>query len=157
VFLCGSSRFSHLPQRPAVVLAAPPAIADTNEAVKFDPARMWECPQADGSSIYTNKERAGCKLLALKELSSCPFVGPDADVSVALCCDPSSDMHTPWIRAFAGDRQFRDGLRTGIQALPRPADRYKPRCARSMANGSISSKKPVAGFSMGRIRLTVET
>ena len=41
-----------------LVLAASPAIADTNETVKFDPARMWECPQADGSSIYTNKERS---------------------------------------------------------------------------------------------------
>src|SRR5206468_11736050 len=51
-----------------LVMAAIPAFSDT-ETVKFDPARMWECPQADGSSIYTNKERAGCKLMALRELS----------------------------------------------------------------------------------------
>jgi hypothetical protein len=56
----------------ALVLAAPPANADTNETVTFDPVRMWECTQADGSSIYTNKERAGCKLMALKELSVVP-------------------------------------------------------------------------------------
>jgi hypothetical protein len=56
----------------ALVLAAPPANADTNETVNFDPARMWECAQADGSSIYTNKERAGCKLMVLKELSVVP-------------------------------------------------------------------------------------
>src|SRR5512145_980308 len=54
----------------AVVMAATPVIADTTE--KFDPARMWECTQADGSSIYTNKERAGCKLMVLKELSVVP-------------------------------------------------------------------------------------
>ena len=48
------------------------AFADTNEAVKSDPARMWECIQADGSSMYTNKERAGCKLMALRELSIVP-------------------------------------------------------------------------------------
>jgi len=50
----------------SVTLAAP---ADT---APFDPARMWECTQTDGSSIYTNKERAGCKLMTLKELSVVP-------------------------------------------------------------------------------------
>jgi hypothetical protein len=54
----------------AVIMTGTPASAD--EAVRFDPARMWECPQADGSSIYTNKERAGCKLMVLKELSVVP-------------------------------------------------------------------------------------
>jgi hypothetical protein len=54
----------------ALVMAAIPASAE--ETVKFDPARMWECPQADGSSMYTNKERAGCKLMVLKELSVVP-------------------------------------------------------------------------------------
>jgi hypothetical protein len=56
----------------AAFVLAQPAIADTNETAKFDPARMWECPQADGSPIYTNKERAGCKLMALRELSVVP-------------------------------------------------------------------------------------
>ena len=56
----------------ALAVSTTMAFADTNEAVKFDPARMWECIQADGSSIYTNKERAGCKLMALKELSVVP-------------------------------------------------------------------------------------
>ena len=56
----------------ALVIAIPAAFADTNEIVKFDPARMWECTQADGSSIYTNKERPGCKLMTLKELSVVP-------------------------------------------------------------------------------------
>jgi hypothetical protein len=54
-----------------LVMAATPAFSVT-ETEKFDPARMWECPQADGSSIYTNKERAGCKLMVLKELSVVP-------------------------------------------------------------------------------------
>ena len=53
-----------------LAMAAMPALAESSE--KFDPARMWECTQADGSSIYTNKERAGCKLMALKELSVVP-------------------------------------------------------------------------------------
>ena len=56
----------------ALLMAAPPPFANTKETVKFHHARMWECTQADGSSIFTNKERSGCKLLALKELSIVP-------------------------------------------------------------------------------------
>ena len=56
----------------ALTLATASAFADTTDTEKFDPARMWECPQADGSSIYTNKERAGCKLMDLKPLSVVP-------------------------------------------------------------------------------------
>ena len=139
-----------------LVLAASPAIADTNETVKFDPARMWECPQADGSSIYTNKERSGCKLLVLKELSVVPSLDQMPTYRSPYAATPASDMSYSMDRAPRG-RQFRDGLRSGTRALPGPADRYKARFARSMANGSIWSKKPVAGFSTGRIRLTVET
>jgi hypothetical protein len=32
----------------------------------------WDCPQADGSSLYTNKERAGCQAMELKPLSVVP-------------------------------------------------------------------------------------
>ena len=56
----------------ALAVATTTAFADMDETVKFDPARMWECTQADGSSMYTNKERAGCKLMTLKELSVVP-------------------------------------------------------------------------------------
>jgi hypothetical protein len=52
-----------------LVVIAKPAFSETE---KFDPAKMWECPQADGSSMYTNKERAGCKLMTLRELSVVP-------------------------------------------------------------------------------------
>ena len=47
-------------------------LAASPDTPSFDPARMWECTQADGSSIYTNKERAGCTLMTLKELSVVP-------------------------------------------------------------------------------------
>lgn len=56
----------------ALAVGTTTAFADTDGAAKFDPARMWECIEADGSSMYTNKERAGCKLMALKELSVVP-------------------------------------------------------------------------------------
>lgn len=32
----------------------------------------WKCPEADGSLMYTNKERAGCQAMALKPLSVVP-------------------------------------------------------------------------------------
>ncbi len=47
-----------------------PAFAETTERLET----VWECPQADGSSIYTNKERAGCQALTLKPLSVVPDV-----------------------------------------------------------------------------------
>lgn len=37
-----------------------------------EPADTWECPTADGGSIYTNKERAGCHEMLLKPLSVVP-------------------------------------------------------------------------------------
>ncbi len=49
-----------------------PAFAGTTTSEPFDPAKMWECTQADGSSMYTNKERSGCKLMTLKPLSIVP-------------------------------------------------------------------------------------
>ncbi|MCP9453269.1 MAG: hypothetical protein NNA23_11380 [Nitrospira sp.] len=37
-----------------------------------EPADMWECPMEDGSSLYTNKERPGCKHMLLRPLSVVP-------------------------------------------------------------------------------------
>ena len=54
-----------------LTLFSTPAFPDT--AIKFDPFLMRECPQADGSTLYTNKELPGCKLMTLKkELSIVP-------------------------------------------------------------------------------------
>ncbi len=35
-------------------------------------ATTWECPQADGTSLYTNKEHTGCHAMTLKPLSVVP-------------------------------------------------------------------------------------
>ena len=50
------------------VFSAAPAFSDTETGS----GTTWDCPQADGSSIYTNKERAGCHAMALKPLSVVP-------------------------------------------------------------------------------------
>jgi len=53
-----------------LTLFSTPAFADTT--IASDPLLMRECPQADGSSLYTNKDVPGCKLMTLKELSVVP-------------------------------------------------------------------------------------
>jgi hypothetical protein len=85
----------------ALVTTTQPAIADTNETVKFDPARMWECTQADGSSIYTNKERAGCKLMTLRELSVVPSLDNMPTYRSPYPATPSSDLPYSMDRASA--------------------------------------------------------
>jgi hypothetical protein len=50
---------------------AGPTWADTPSPAP-EPSATWECPQADGSSIYTNKERAGCRAMLLRPLSVVP-------------------------------------------------------------------------------------
>lgn len=49
-------------------LPAAPSFAETFDASET----MWDCPQADGSSLYTNKEGAGCHAMALTPLSVVP-------------------------------------------------------------------------------------
>ncbi|BCA55046.1 Exported protein [Nitrospira sp. KM1] len=49
-----------------------PAYADTPAAPEADPMKMWSCPQADGTLLYTNKDRNGCTLMTLKPLSVVP-------------------------------------------------------------------------------------
>ena len=50
------------------LFSAGPAYSDTQPG----PGTTWECPQADGSSMYTNKERDGCHAMTLKPLSVVP-------------------------------------------------------------------------------------
>ncbi len=50
------------------VFSAAPAFSDTESGS----GTTWDCPQADGRSIYTNKERADCRAMALKPLSVVP-------------------------------------------------------------------------------------
>ncbi len=51
-----------------VGLPATPSLADTLDASDV----LWDCPQADGTSLYTNKEGAGCHAMTLKPLSVVP-------------------------------------------------------------------------------------
>ena len=46
-----------------LTLSSTSAFSDTT--IAFDPLLMRECPQADGSTLYTNKDLPGCKLMTL--------------------------------------------------------------------------------------------
>jgi hypothetical protein len=92
-----------------MMAAAVPVSADTAERV--DPARMWECTQADGSSMYTNKERAGCKLMVLKELS----VVPSLDNMPTYRPAPSPTPY-PEMSGYLDRRQR--GAALGVQQIP---------------------------------------
>ena len=85
----------------ALAVAASSASAETTETVKFDPSRMWECTEADGSSMYTNKERAGCKLMVLKELSVVPSLEHMPTYRSPYPATPSSHMPYSMDRAPA--------------------------------------------------------
>ncbi len=50
------------------VFSAAPVFSDTQTGSDA----TWKCPQADGSLIYTNKEKAGCEPMVLKPLSIVP-------------------------------------------------------------------------------------
>jgi hypothetical protein len=50
------------------VFSAAPAFSD----IESGSGTTWDCPQTDGSSIYTNKERVGCHAMTLKPLSAVP-------------------------------------------------------------------------------------
>lgn len=52
------------------VVAANSVFADTPPPP--EPSETWECPQADGTSVYTNKEKPGCRAMTLKPLSVVP-------------------------------------------------------------------------------------
>ncbi len=54
-----------------VAMLAGSASADTPPPA-LEPAGIWECLQADGQTIYTNKERAGCQAMMLRPLSVVP-------------------------------------------------------------------------------------
>lgn len=86
----------------ALLVSAAPSFADTT--VNFDPAKMWECPQADGTALYTNKELTGCKLMTLKQLSVVP----------------SLDNMPTYVSPFSPTVQRYDGL-PGIDRYPAPA------------------------------------
>lgn len=83
-----------------VVFLAGPTRGDTPPSTP-EPSDTWECPQADGSSIYTNKEKAGCQAMMLKSLSVVPSLDdmptiPRPMTAAAPHYDVSPYQDRPW-------------------------------------------------------------
>ena len=110
-----------------LAISSTPAYSDTTATEKFDPARMWECPQTDGSSMYTNKERPGCKLMDLKPLSIVPSLDNMATYRPATAIAPHYD-----VPAYSSQEQI--GAVGGEQAIPDWAREW---------HASIASSGPV--------------
>jgi hypothetical protein len=53
-------------------LTASVLLVPSAKAVESSDVEMWECPLADGTMLYTNKERPGCQSKPLKPLSTVP-------------------------------------------------------------------------------------
>src|SRR5438093_11366453 len=73
-----------------LTLSSTSAFSDTT--IAFDPLLMRECPQADGSTLYTNKDLPGCKLMTLKELSVVPSLDDMPTYRPPLATPPPSDI-----------------------------------------------------------------
>jgi hypothetical protein len=95
----------------ALAMSSTPAFSETEATTEFDPARMWECSQADGSSIYTNKERPDCKLMTLKPLSIVPSLDNMPTYRPAVAAAPHYDI------PGYGERQ-QAGVYGGGQNIP---------------------------------------
>ena len=56
----------------ATILTLSSTSASSDTTTTFDPLQMRECPQANGNTLYTNKDLPGCTLMTLRPLSVVP-------------------------------------------------------------------------------------
>lgn len=86
------------------VVSSSPAFADTPPPVA-EPTTTWECPQADGSSVYTNKEKSGCRAMTLKPLSIVPNLDTMPTIPHTVAAAPHYQVPSYSDRAPMTDRQ----------------------------------------------------
>jgi hypothetical protein len=105
--------------------------------------RTWKCPAADGSSMYTNKEQAGCEAMDLKPLSVVPdLVNMPTIPRTQPTRDSQFDLSPPRDRGLVGG---------GRQAPEWARDWY----ASTTATGSVQAE--VCGLYMEWIQLVQKT
>ena len=112
----------------ALILCSTPVFADT--AITFDPFLMRECPHADGSPLYTNKDLPGCKLMTLKELSVVPSLSDMPTYRPIIAAAPHYD-----IPPYADQNQT--GMAGGGQTVP---DWAKDWHASIASSGSVQAE-----------------
>lgn len=64
-----------------------PALSSTPE--------VWVCDQATGTSLYTNKERAGCRAMELKPLSIVETPPASAHIPPSMLAEPAASRVPP--------------------------------------------------------------
>jgi len=107
-----------------LIISSTPVLADTT--IPFDPFLMRECSQADGSTLYTNKDVPGCKLMTLKELSVVPSLADMPTYRPAVAAVPHYDIP-------AHPDRNQTGISDGGQTVPD--------CAASIASsGSVQAE-----------------
>lgn len=92
-----------------LTLSSTSVFADTT--VSSDPFLMRECPQTDGSPLYTNKDLPGCKLMSLKELSVVPSLDDMPTYRPTVAAVPHYDIPPDADRNQAG-------MTSGGQTVP---------------------------------------
>ena len=102
---------AHVLMIAATILTLSSTSAFSDTTVTFDPLQMRECPQADGTALYTNKDLPGCKLMTLKELSIVPSLDDMPTYRPTLATAPHYDI-PPYL-----DRN-QTGMTGGGQTVP---------------------------------------
>jgi len=111
-----------------LTLSSTSAFSDTT--IAFDPLLMRECPQADGTALYTNKDLPGCKLMTLKELSVVPSLDDMPTYRPTVATAPHYD-----IPPYADRNQ--SGITNGGQTVP---DWAKDWHASIASSGSVQAE-----------------
>ncbi len=111
-----------------LTLSSTSAFSDTT--IAFDPLLMRECPQADGSALYTNKDLPGCKLMTLKELSVVPSLDGMPTYRPTVATAPHYDIH-PY------PNRDQTGMTGGEQTVP---DWAKDWHASIASSGSVQAE-----------------
>jgi hypothetical protein len=85
--------------------AAPLAWADS-PPLPIEPTTTWECPQADGIALYTNKEKAGCRPMTLKPLSVVPNIEHMPIIPRTIAAGPHYQTPSYSDRSSGGSQQM---------------------------------------------------
>lgn len=80
---------------------------------------VWACAQADGSTVYTNKERAGCEALMLKPLSAVPDIAlmPSIPRSMTEATPPVDARRAPGRLSRQADSHVPDWARDWYSSI----------------------------------------
>jgi len=121
---------THVLMIAATILTLSSTSAFSDTTIAFDPLLMRECPQADGMTLYTNKDLPGCKLMTLKELSVVPSLDDMPTYRPTLATAPHYDI-PPYL-----DRN-QTGMTGGGQTVP---DWAKDWHASIASSGSVQAE-----------------